>query len=289
MSASSKKGGTSTLRPVSRRAFLEGAAGAIGGAAFCAFGLSALPLQSRSAWAPRPPGALEDDRFTAACARCGQCVKACPHGTLRLASMGDPASAGTPTSPHETSPALCARICLASKPVRRERSIPRSRTLPTHAWAWQSSILNLVFPGKGCVAKSASENVRKPIARSLSSPIRANSQSMQSLCLWCTPKAAQDADFAKKDARRMFPPFESQIRQKFLVLSVRTIDWAGSRRTTQRIRAAFNPIRSHNKCANPLPMISRKFQGSSISIAKRLSDDFREENCAAPSACFVFC
>ncbi len=96
MSASSKKGGTSTLRPVSRRAFLEGAAGAIGGAAFCAFGLSALPLQSRSAWAPRPPGALEDDRFTAACARCGQCVKACPHGTLRLASMGDPASAGTP-------------------------------------------------------------------------------------------------------------------------------------------------------------------------------------------------
>lgn len=289
MSASSKKGGTSTLRPVSRRAFLEGAAGAIGGAAFCAFGLSALPLQSRSAWAPRPPGALEDDRFTAACARCGQCVKACPHGTLRLASMGDPASAGTPYFTPRDIPCFmckdlpCVKACPtgALDPSLEDIADARMGVAvidPQSCLSWQGLRCEVCF--RECPEANRALTIE---------PHRANSQSMQSLCLWCTPKAAQDADFAKKDARRMFPPFESQIRQKFLVLSVRTIDWAGSRRTTQRIRAAFNPIRSHNKCANPLPMISRKFQGSSISIAKRLSDDFREENCAAPSACFVFC
>lgn len=33
----------------------------------------------------RPPGALREKEFLAACIRCGQCVKACPNHTLLLA------------------------------------------------------------------------------------------------------------------------------------------------------------------------------------------------------------
>ena len=84
------------LQPVSRRAFLERAAGAVGGTVFCALALSALPMRSRAAWTPRPPGALAGDRFTAACARCGQCVLACPYNTLRPAGITDDAPTGTP-------------------------------------------------------------------------------------------------------------------------------------------------------------------------------------------------
>jgi ferredoxin-type protein NapG len=44
----------------------------------------------------RPPGALPEDRFAAACVRCGLCVQACPYGTLRLAGAGAPVATGTP-------------------------------------------------------------------------------------------------------------------------------------------------------------------------------------------------
>jgi len=44
----------------------------------------------------RPPGALPEDEFTAACVRCGLCVKACPYDILKLASWDDPVPAGTP-------------------------------------------------------------------------------------------------------------------------------------------------------------------------------------------------
>jgi ferredoxin-type protein NapG len=44
----------------------------------------------------RPPGALDEAAFSAACIRCGLCVRACPFGTLRLAGTGDAVAAGTP-------------------------------------------------------------------------------------------------------------------------------------------------------------------------------------------------
>lgn len=49
-----------------------------------------------SAGALRPPGALAEADFAARCIKCGQCVRACPFDTLRLASVGGVAAIGTP-------------------------------------------------------------------------------------------------------------------------------------------------------------------------------------------------
>lgn len=44
----------------------------------------------------RPPGALATPEFLSACVRCGLCVQACPHATLRLAGSGQGVAIGTP-------------------------------------------------------------------------------------------------------------------------------------------------------------------------------------------------
>jgi ferredoxin-type protein NapG len=44
----------------------------------------------------RPPGAVAEDRFGAACVRCGLCVQACPFDVLQLAGEAGPVEAGTP-------------------------------------------------------------------------------------------------------------------------------------------------------------------------------------------------
>ena len=51
----------------------------------------ALPAQ-----ALRPPGALPEEDFLAACTRCGLCVRDCPYDMLHLGKMGDDVPMGTP-------------------------------------------------------------------------------------------------------------------------------------------------------------------------------------------------
>jgi ferredoxin-type protein NapG len=92
------KARTGLVSPERRKA-LEAAARAVVGVG--AAGV-VLALNQRAAAMPaqalRPPGALVDERaFLAACARCGLCVQACPYDTLRLADLGEPIAAGTPT------------------------------------------------------------------------------------------------------------------------------------------------------------------------------------------------
>lgn len=93
----------------------SGCAAAVG-----AFALGIAPVRESAArWCPRPPGALAGSDFTAACARCGRCVEACPYDTLRLAGMRDPAPVGTPWFiPREIPCYMCQDIpCVKACPT----------------------------------------------------------------------------------------------------------------------------------------------------------------------------
>jgi ferredoxin-type protein NapG len=73
-------------------------AGAAGGACLLALGTGFYSRQvgARPATAIRPPGALAEDDFLAACVRCGLCVRDCPYDTLKLSRLGDGVATGTP-------------------------------------------------------------------------------------------------------------------------------------------------------------------------------------------------
>lgn len=82
----------------SRRRFVKEMAAAAGGAAMVSLGVGLYAEQASAlpAVALRPPGALPEPEFLAACTRCGLCVRACPYDTLKLAELGDSIATGTP-------------------------------------------------------------------------------------------------------------------------------------------------------------------------------------------------
>src|SRR5512139_1232408 len=70
-----------------------------------------LTQQARAAAPLRPPGALPERDFAAACIKCGLCVDACPYGTLKLARLGEAVLAGTPTfAPRDVPCYMCADV-----------------------------------------------------------------------------------------------------------------------------------------------------------------------------------
>ena len=82
--------------------------------------LGMIPVRASAArWQPRPPGALPAEAFSAACARCGQCVSACPYDTLKLAGMRSPAPVGTPYfTPREIPCYMCRDLpCVKACPT----------------------------------------------------------------------------------------------------------------------------------------------------------------------------
>ena len=84
--------------PLPRRRFLKDAASVAGGAGLLALGAGMYAKQASAlpATAIRPPGALAESEFLAACIRCGLCVRDCPYDTLKLAELGDSVATGTP-------------------------------------------------------------------------------------------------------------------------------------------------------------------------------------------------
>ncbi len=94
----SKAPAATTPASVGRRKFINSVAAAAGCGCLLALGAG---LYSRSAaalpaQAIRPPGALPESDFLAACVRCGLCVRDCPYDTLKLSDLGDPVPTGTP-------------------------------------------------------------------------------------------------------------------------------------------------------------------------------------------------
>jgi ferredoxin-type protein NapG len=59
-------------------------------------GLYAKHARALPPAAIRPPGALPETEFSAACIRCGLCVRDCPFDILHLAKPEEPLSTGTP-------------------------------------------------------------------------------------------------------------------------------------------------------------------------------------------------
>ncbi len=105
----------------SRRRFLAETTRAACGAAL---GVGVLALYARSAsslpeTAIRPPGAIGERDFLAACVRCGLCVRDCPYGTLRLAAFGEGVPTGTPYFIARLVPCeMCENIpCVAACPT----------------------------------------------------------------------------------------------------------------------------------------------------------------------------
>ncbi|MDE2375765.1 4Fe-4S dicluster domain-containing protein [Bradyrhizobium sp.] len=78
-----------------RRRMLRSAA--VGGAVACAALLGLLDHRvARAAPRLRPPGALDEEDFLAACIKCGQCVQVCPVDAIRLGDLNEGLANGVP-------------------------------------------------------------------------------------------------------------------------------------------------------------------------------------------------
>ncbi|NMF88508.1 ferredoxin-type protein NapG [Aromatoleum petrolei] len=104
-----------------RRRFLREVAGVAGGACLLSLGVGLYAKQASAlpAVALRPPGALAEDDFLAACVRCGLCVRDCPYDTLKLAALGEAVPTGTPYFNARQIPCeMCEDIpCVAACPT----------------------------------------------------------------------------------------------------------------------------------------------------------------------------
>ncbi|MDV7338290.1 ferredoxin-type protein NapG [Terasakiella sp. A23] len=86
-------------KKVSRRDFLSNTAKGACGVGLVSLALGNLVREAEGKLpvdAIRPPGAISEKDFLAACVRCGLCVRDCPYDTLDLADMGSQSVAGTP-------------------------------------------------------------------------------------------------------------------------------------------------------------------------------------------------
>lgn len=106
-------------KSAARRRFLRNAANTAAASGLLALGAGMYARQSKAlpASAIRPPGALDEPDFMAACVRCGLCVRSCPFDTLKLFELGQDGAIGTPyfiarDIPCEMCPDIpCVAIC----------------------------------------------------------------------------------------------------------------------------------------------------------------------------------
>lgn len=113
-------GNKNPLTNTPRRWFLKQLGSACAAASF-GLGLTAHVERANAlpAQALRPPGALDEEAFDAACVRCGLCVRACPFAILNLAPFGAGIPVGTPYFEARSAPCeMCTDIpCMHACPT----------------------------------------------------------------------------------------------------------------------------------------------------------------------------
>lgn len=89
---------TATVRSRDRRKFMTSLAMGAGVVGFSLLGL--IPPLSGASLRQRPPGAIktpeDEEKFLAACIKCGQCVQVCPVEAIKLGDLIDGAGVGVP-------------------------------------------------------------------------------------------------------------------------------------------------------------------------------------------------
>ncbi len=104
-----------------RRDFLLKMVNAVGYGAFGVIAWSAYLSQAQAKQLIlRPPGALSEKEFVSTCIRCGMCVEVCPYDVLKLSTISDQISIGTPYFiPREEACHMCPDIpCASSCPTK---------------------------------------------------------------------------------------------------------------------------------------------------------------------------
>ena len=116
-----------------RRFMVQTAQGAAAAASVGLLWHVLLAQQAQAATPLRPPGALAERDFAAACIKCGLCVDACPYDTLKLATLGEMVLSGTPTFVPRDVPCYmcsdipCARACPTGALDARMKDINAAR------------------------------------------------------------------------------------------------------------------------------------------------------------------
>ncbi len=83
-----------TPKQKERRKFLRSIAMTIGVSGIALLGM--VPVLGKWVQRLRPPGALNEQDFLAACIKCGQCVQVCPVEAIKLADLTDGLGVGVP-------------------------------------------------------------------------------------------------------------------------------------------------------------------------------------------------
>ena len=108
-------------KPINRRRALSDMGMTACSVALLGFGVGLFAKQSKAlpSDAIRPPGALPEEDFLAACVRCGICVRDCPYEILKLAELGDNTATGTPYFTARSGPCeMCEDIpCVPNCPT----------------------------------------------------------------------------------------------------------------------------------------------------------------------------
>ena len=92
---------------------------------------SLKPVTTKKVGFIRPPGAIEETTFLSLCTRCDDCIKACPHHSIKRAGKDYGSVAGTPIIVPKEKPCYlcddfpCIKVCTtgALKPLKSKEEV----------------------------------------------------------------------------------------------------------------------------------------------------------------------